>query len=415
MSTKSNFGFVLKLLFWVLLLGAAAAGGAWYLLREQPLDVTVMQVTKGRVEETVAALSSGAVVAGQSARVAAAGMGTIGKVHVIAGQKVLAGDLLVEMDHAELDANVTLTEANLKSGHARVEQARLAAQIFADVARTRLSQAKAQQDSAQKDFERIKSLADKKAVSLSDLDKVSLALRVSQESFAAAQAGVEENKVREKDIALAEVAVEQLEAAMAVAVATREKAFIKAPFSGTVTRILLKQGEAVAMGMPVLEMVETDNFHIEAPFDEANVSQIALGQTARINLDAYPDRDFAAEVTYISPSVTMNMDLSRTLAVKAKALEETNVFLPGMSADVTILVDVKDDVLVVPSECLIRDAYVFIIEGGRAVRRDVETGIGNWENREVLSGLQPGDTIITSVGLKGLAEGTLVRTVDTLD
>src|SRR5690606_28943912 len=155
---------------------------------------------------------------------------TIGKVHVVEGQKVNAGDLLVEMDHEELDANVTLTEANLKSGHARVEQARLAAQIFADVARTRLSQAKAQQDSAQKDFERIKSLADKKSVSLSDLGKVALALRVSQGTFAAAQAGVEENKVREKDIALAEVAVEQLEAAMAVAVATRDKAFIKAPF-----------------------------------------------------------------------------------------------------------------------------------------------------------------------------------------
>lgn len=415
MPSKSNFSLGLKILFWVILLGGAAGGGAWYLLRERAMDVTVMKVQRGRVEETVAAISSGAVVAAQSARIASAGIGTIAEVHVVEGQAVAEGDLLVEMDHAELDANITLTEANLKAGYARVEQANLAAQIFADVAQTRLAQARAQQDSAQKDYERIKSLADKKAVAISDLDKVALALRVAKETFAAAQAGVEENQVRQKDVRLAEANVEQLEAGVAVAKATREKAFIKAPFAGTVSRILLKQGEAVAMGMPLLELVQTQDFHIEAPFDEANVSQIKLGQTARINLDAYPDHDFAGEVTYISPAVTMNMDLSRTLTIKAKALESTESFLPGMSADITILVDAKDDVLVVPSECMIRDEYVYVIKDGRAVRRDIQIGIGNWENREVLAGLEPGEEIITSVSLKGLQDGTLVRVVDALE
>lgn len=403
---------MLKAALWIAAVAAAAGGAAYYYTLEPVLDVAGMAVARGRVEETIAAISSGTVVATQSARVAAAGMGTIARVHVDEGQDVAAGELLVELDHADLDAQVALTRANLAAGHSRVEQARLAAAIFAEVAATRLAQARAQLDSARTDFDRVKSLVDRKAVAQTDFDKVALALRVAQEAHAAAQAGVKENKVREEEVRAAESAITQLEAAVAVAEATRDKAFVRAPFDGTVTRIVLKQGEAVAMGVPLLELVETRKGHIEAPFDEANAARIAVGQQARITLDAYPRREFRGEVFFVSPVVTINPNLSRTLTVKVRAVEDAERFLPGMSADVVILSETKDGVVQVPTESLIRDEYVFIVENGRAARRDVTLGIGNWVQREVLSGLSGGETLITSVGQRGLQEGVRVRLVE---
>jgi HlyD family secretion protein len=415
MSQGSKAGAVLKILAWLCILAGAGAGGAYYYLQEPALDVTVAEVATGRVEETIAAISSGTVVATQSARVASAGLGVIGQVHVAEGQAVSEGDLLVELEHAELDAQVALTQANLLAGRSRVEQARLAAGIFAEVAATRLAQARAQLDSARTDFDRIKALADKKAIAQTDFDKVALALRVAQETHAAAQAGVKENAVRDEEVVMAEAALTQLEAAVAVAEATRDKAFVRAPFDGVVTRVILKKGEAVAMGVPLLEVVETQKSHIEAPFDEADAARIAAGQPARITLDAYPRQEFDGEVVYVSPVVTINPNLSRTLTVKVRAVEGGPAFLPGMSADIVILSEAKEDVVFVPSESLIRDEYVYVVEGDRAVRRDVALGIGNWEYREVLSGLRPGDRLITSIGQRGLDAGVKVRAVATVE
>jgi HlyD family secretion protein len=86
-----------------------------------------------------------------------------------------------------------------------------------------------------------------------------------------------------------------------------------------------------------------------------------------------------------------------------------------MSADVIIIAAGKDDVLSVPSEALIREEEAYVIENGRAVRRKVKVGVGNWQAKEVLEGLREGETLITSVGIKGLKNGIKVRVVDELE
>ncbi|HEX73274.1 MAG TPA: hypothetical protein ENN65_08170 [Candidatus Hydrogenedentes bacterium] len=67
-----------------------------------------------------------------------------------------------------------------------------------------------------------------------------------------------------------------------------------------------------------------------------------------------------------------------------------------------------------PSESLIRDQIAYLIDQDRVVRRDVETGIGNWESREILSGLDEGEMVITSVAIRGLRPGVRVRVVEDL-
>lgn len=400
---------------WLVVIALLLAPVAYMLTREEVLDVTTTAIQRGHVEQTVTAISSGTVKPSLDSMVATGTIGTVVSVPHREGEHVEAAEVIVELRHNELDSQVALAEANLKVGQSRLAQAKLAASINAEVAETRVAQTAAQFEQAQKDFESMKALADRNAIRQNDFDKAALALKVSQENLAAAKASQRENLVREEEVRMAESSIEQLNAAVAVAKAARDNAFVKAPFSGVIAKIFSDEGEAVSMGMPLLQLVDPSKSYVEAPFDEANAADIKLGQKARINLDAYRGEDFNGTVEFISPIVSINPDLSRTLNVRIRVEEGTEKFLAGMSADVVLLVEEKDNVIFAPTESLVRQEYAYIVNHGRAVRRDVKTGIGNWNTTEILSGLEEGDQMITSISLTKLAEGVRVRVVDSLE
>jgi len=399
---------------WLIFLAILAAPVAYMLTREDMVEVTATTVERGSVEETVTAIASGTVKPSLDSMVATGSLGTVVKVYFKEGDHVKEGDVIIELDHQELDAQVRLAQANLKVGQSRLEQAKMGASIGAEVAATRVAQTTAQFEQAKKDFESMKPLAGK-AIRQNDFEKAALALKVAEESLAAAKAGQRENLVREEEIRMAESNIEQLEAAIAVAEAARGKTSVKAPFSGIVAKIFSDAGEAVSMGMPLVQLVDPSTSYVEAPFDEANAAEIRLDQKARINLDAYRDEDFTGVVDYIAPVVSINPDLSRTLNVRIRIQEGTEKFLAGMSADVILVVEEKDDVVYVPTEALIREEYLYVIEDGRAVRRDVTPGIGNWNATEITSGVEQGEQIITSISLTDLQDGVPVKVVDILE
>lgn len=404
-----------RVIVWLVILGAAVAGGVFYWLQEPVVRVTMAPVGRGDVQDTIPAVSSGVVKPAQKSMVAAAGIGVIETVHVEEGQRVLADDLLVELAHNDLDAQVELTRANLEAGKSRLKQAQLGAGIADNVSDTRVGSARAQFDSAQTELDRMRNLAERGAVSDLQLQQAELAARVAREALSAAQAGQGESAVRAEEIRSVESTLDQLEAAVRVAEATREKAFIRAPFDGVVAQVLLERGEAVAMGIPLLHLVQDTDLYIEAPFDEANLANIEVGMRAQVEMDGYRDEIFAGEITYVSPVVATTMTLSRTLNVKVRLLDGTERLRPGMSADVTIVAQEKENVVVVPTESLERQRLAFVIENGRAKRREITTGIGNWEFFEVLDGLEEGESLITSVAAIGLEDGVLVEVVPQLD
>jgi len=454
MAETKRKNILTRALAWVILVGVLTAPVVYYFMRESEIAVTATAIARGHVEQTVTAMSSGTVKPKLDSMIAGGTIGTVVAIPVKEGDRVKQGDALVELDHAELDAQVALAEANLRVGQSRLEQAKIAAAIYEEIAQTRVSQAQAQFELARLDFDRIKTLSDKKAVSQSDFDKVTLALRVAQENEAAAKASQEENRVRKEEIRSAEAAVQQLEAAATVARSMRDKAYVRAPFDGVVAKVFVHIGEVVGAGLgssltgggftgggggassvglgasaavssaaglstasstALLQLVQDVDLYVKAPFDEANINLISKGQKARINLDAYRGVDFPAHVEFISPTVTRNVDLTRTLDIDVHIDDGVDKFLVGMSADVIIVADEKDDVLCVPSEALIREEEAYVIESGHAVRRKVKIGIGNWQSKEVLDGLREGEMLITSVSLKELKPGVKVRVVDSLE
>jgi HlyD family secretion protein len=400
---------------WLIALAAVAAPVVFLMTREEAVEVTAVTVTRGEVEETITAISSGTVKPKQDSLVAAASLGTVVQVACKEGDRVTAGDVLIVLKHDELEAQKRLAEANLKVGQSRLAQAELGAEIYQRVADTEVTLRTKQKEDAEKTFERVNALFEKGGIATQNKDQAELALTVAEKGVEAALSRQEETRVREEEVKMATATIEQLQAAVAVTEATRDNAFVKAPFDGIVARINSDLGEAVTMGMPLLQLVDTSELYVEAPFDEANAAQIELGQRVRINLDAYRGEDFFGEVVFISPVVSINPDLSRTLNVRIHVDEGAEKFIAGMSADIMIVIRNKEDVVFAPTEALIRQEYAYVVDNGRARRRDITTGVGNWNTMEILKGLEEGDQLITSVSLSELEDGVKVRVVEKLE
>ena len=403
-----------KVLGWLILLAVVLGLPAFYLTREKTIEVTAQPVERGRVEQTITAIASGTVKATSTSLVAAGSMGTIVAFPCDEGDQVKQGDVLVELRNTELKAQVRLAQANLRVGESRYKQAEMGKNISGKVSSTRVAQAQAQFDQAKRDFEQAKTLKDKNAIAQNLFDKASTAYKVAEEALAGALASEGENAVRSEELIMAQATIEQLQAGVSVAEASLDNAFVKAPFDGIVAKTMREVGEAVTIGMPLLQLVNPSDIYIEAPFDEANASQIKVGQKVRINIDAYRDTDFYGTVDFISPVVSLNPDLSRTLNVQVKIEQDKEKFITGMSADVIILVDEKENTIYAPTESLIRGEFAYVVENGRAVRRDVTTGVGNWNTVEITDGLKEGDQLITSVSLADLKEDVKVKVVEKL-
>jgi HlyD family secretion protein len=413
MATRKYVGA--QLFGWIVLLAAIAGGAAYWFNLTPALEVSVEPVQRGHVEDTVPAIASGTVMLQLDSRIASDYMGTIAHVAVKEGQLVKAGEVLLNLSAAELDAQVELAKANLEAGESAMRQAELGAAISKTMTTAQVQQSVAQSDLAKRELNRLQSMLDSGAISKTEFDRASVQSRVATEATTMAKAGQRETDVRKEEIRMAGANIKQLKAGLQAAEAAREKAIVKAPFDGTVAKIFLDEGEAVTMGMPLVQLIDNSEFFVEAPFDEANAAEIKVGQKVRINLDAYRGEDFYGRVQYIAPIVQQNMDLSRTLNVKILVEEGKDKFIGGMSADVIVVIDEKDDVLYAPSDSLVRDQYAYVLEGGRAIRRDVTTGTGNWESIEILDGLNEGDVLITSVALQGLDDGVRVEVAEDSD
>ncbi|MCC6155485.1 MAG: efflux RND transporter periplasmic adaptor subunit [Candidatus Hydrogenedentes bacterium] len=403
-----------KVVGWLILLAAVIGLPAVYLSREKTIEVTAQPVERGRVEQTITAIASGTVKATDTSLVAAGSMGTIVAFPANEGDQVKQGDVLVELRNTEYKAQVRLAQANLKVGESRYKQAEMGKNISGKVSSTRVAQAQAQFDQAKRDYEQAKTLKDKNAIAQNLFDKADTAYKVAEEALAAALASEGENAVRSEEVIMAQATIEQLQAGVSVAEAALDNAFVKAPFDGIVAKTMREVGEAVTIGMPLLQLVNPSEIYIEAPFDEANASQIKVGQKVRINIDAYRGTDFYGTVDFISPVVSLNPDLSRTLNVQVKIEQDKEKFITGMSADVIILVDEKENTIYAPTESLIRGEFAYVVENGRAARRDVKTGVGNWNTVEIVEGLKEGDQLITSVSLADLKEDVKVKVVEKL-
>jgi len=358
-------------------LAAAGVAAALWLGRAQPIVVEVAEAGRGTVAETVTNTRAGTVKACQRAKLAPPAGGQIARLPVKKGDRVQAGQVLLELWNEDSRAELAVTEREAAAARSRREEACVAARV------------------ARRESGRLASLVERKLVS------TELAERAAGEAEAreaACRAAAEQIRVSEA----------RIEAARA----RLERTLLRAPFAGTVAEINGELGEFVTpspVGIPTppaVDVVDTSCIYITAPIDEVDAPRVREGMPARVSLDAFRDRSFPAHVRRVAPYVLDTEKQARTVEVEAEVDDMGDaLLLPGYSADIEVILAERADVLRVPTRALLEGKRVYLLEDGRIRVREVTTGLGNWEYTEVTGGLEAGARVVISIDREGLTDG----------
>ncbi len=215
-----------------------------------------------------------------------------------------------------------------------------------------------------------------------------------------ALANLTQDKLKQREVQAAYEAVRQARAQVAYQEAQFSKSVIRTPISGTVVMLTQQEGETVAAGLAaptLLEVVDLDRLQVNAYVDETDIAQVRVGQRASVTVDAYPDRAFTGKVANISSAATVQQNVVTYVVTVDLDKYPAGALKPQMTANVTITVAEKNDVLLVPNEAIKRRkeaTQVVVMVGGKPEVRQVTTGMSDEGSTEVSEGLQEGEEVV---------------------
>jgi HlyD family secretion protein len=207
------------------------------------------------------------------------------------------------------------------------------------------------------------------------------------------------------DIAVAQASVDRAEVTLDSARLSMERAVLRAPFEGIVSRVDIELAKGVGPQVPAVTLVNDTQFSIEADVDEADIGWLKTGQEVRITLDAFLGRSLTGKVIAVLPSATLDLGVvSYRVTI---AIDPTDLPLRGgMTANTDIVRERRDNVLLVPNRAIWIDSttgkpFVERKVGDQIVVAFIEQGMSNDEYSEALSGLQEGDLLaVPSVSVR---------------
>jgi HlyD family secretion protein len=377
----------------ILIAGGVTAGVALRGRAHKPLEVQTAQVDRQKIVQKVSA--TGKIQPKTQVKISADVSGKIKKLAVVEGQWVEKGALLVELDRERFLAAVESGEANVRSAEAN-----------ATLVRHSL-------EGTEKDFNRSEELLAKGLESQATYDARKTNLQVERARLASA---LEQ--------------VEQAKAALKQARDDLSKTTIYAPMAGTISELNKEQGE-IALGSQfqadvILVIADLSEMEAQVNVDENDIVSIAIGQPADIEVDALPDQKLRGIVYEIASSASAvgagTSDQKTGFDIKIAVTVPPATLRPGMTASADIVTKTNDSAISVPLQSVAvrtldqlttkgetrsdvekryqadEDGFVevvFCIDKGKAVARQVKTGIQSDELIEIVEGLAEGDEVVS--------------------
>lgn len=334
---------------WGLAAVVAVGGGAWWWTQSRTADQPVYRtgtLERGPLLATVAA--SGAVNPVTQVSVGTQVSGQIKELYADFNDEVKAGQLIAMLDPETFEYRVRSAQADVDAVRAAV----LTAQANAAAGRAAISKAQVDLTEAQRDHDRKRDLADKQFIAQSEVDRARALVNTSGELLKLAQA---QANVTQAQITTALANVAQREAMLGQARIDLGRTRITSPVNGIVIKRTIERGQTVAASLQAPELfVIAQNLldmQVEASIDESDVGRIRLGQKANFTVDAFPGQTFEAEVRQVRKAALNVANVVTYVAVLRFANTDGRL-LPGMTANVRVVTDTRQDVLKVPNAAL---------------------------------------------------------------
>jgi multidrug efflux pump subunit AcrA (membrane-fusion protein) len=185
-----------------------------------------------------------------------------------------------------------------------------------------------------------------------------------------------------------------------------EPAPVPSTLNGTVARIYLDRGQDVTLQTPVALVVDADEIIVRAEVPERYSGRASVGQPVRVRVEAYPGREFSGRLSRVSPVVD---PATRSTVIEARLDNPAGKLRSGMFGEVTLITGSRSGVVAVPRDALADGGpAVFVVENGKAFRREVETGLEGERFIEIRKGVQAGEQVVV-FGIYGLKDGSPVE------
>ena len=189
-----------------------------------------------------------------------------------------------------------------------------------------------------------------------------------------------------------------------------EDTFLKAPFSGMVSKVYVEKGEmlsgqAGSASGAILRLIDTSRLFAEVSVDEVDIAQVREGQRSEIMIDAYPDEIIPGKVVHIAPETTISQGLVG-VDVKIELAKLDPRLKPGFTATADIVVGETKGALILPVEAVNETpmgSFVVVSQEGGPTQRRVDIGVSDGTNVEIKSGLEEGEMVLSS-GLQRIIE-----------
>lgn len=408
--------------------------------RSTGVEVTTEKIGRHDLESIVSA--SGKIRAKRSVNIAAETMGKVVNLAVNEGDIVTQGQFLLQIDPRNLQTQVNSREASLAAARSQLAEQ----ETSVENARTNLKQ-------AEDNLSRQRELFKAALIPRETLDRAENEVKLRQTDLAQREQAIKTQRTR----------IMQEEANLENAKFDLNKVRIVSPIAGIVTRRNIEEGETVVVGTMnnagtvLMAIADLSVIETEIEVDETDIPFIALGQAAKVKIDAFPDREFKGRVTEVGNSAIQTTGAATTRATNFKVVvtidEQVPNVRPGFTCTATITTATRQKVVAVPIQAtMVREMVVnadgslvrapapapgevpssrrptvptelqpgqtrkeiegvFVAKDGRAVFTPIKVGIAGEKFFEVITGLAEGDEVIVGpfTSVRSMKDGDVIK------
>lgn len=339
---------------------------------------------------------------------------TVKRLLVKEGDHVHKGQLLLELDDADIRSQAAKAQAQVKAAQASLAATKNSGtQEEVLTLKSQLTKAQTARDAAQRNLDALKRLQQQGAASDGEVRQAEQTLESAQ-----ADANLVQQKLKDRysapELASTEAQAAEAQAAYDSAVDALAKSNVRAPFDGIVYSLPVKAGSFVPGGELMLQEADLSRVIVRAFVDEPDVGRLQVRQPVEITWDAVPGRTWTGTVNTV-PS-TVKPRGSRNVGEATCLIDNQDLrLLPNINVGVTIIVAEHQNVLTLQRDALRMDdtkPYVFVINDDHLKRQTVQFSLQNLTRVEITDGLSQGEKVaLPAEESKPLVDGAAIKIV----